>query len=239
MELRVRDVARLLSVSEQTVYCWIKGGSLPVHRVGDQYRFNPVELQEWAAAEGHTVSPKLFARVGPAEELPNLHAALVRGGIYHQVPGREREEVLAAVAKLPGIPPAVDRGLLRQLLIRREALASTAIGDGIAIPHPRDPLVVRIDEPSVLLCFLEQPVDFRALDGRPVRVLFLLLSPSVRGHLQILAKLSFALHDPRLRDMLQTQASEDAILERIHGLEAQAAAAPAHRDRPGSTPPQA
>jgi len=219
MDLSVRDVAQLLNVTEETVYRWARKGSLPSHRVHDQYRFNRVELQEWAALHKHRVSPDLFGSNGRAEEGPSLRAALERGGIFHQVPGDRREKVLEAVCALPGIPAKVNRQLLFQLLVAREALASTAVGQGIAIPHPRDPVVVRVETPAVLLCFLGQPVDFKALDGKPVRVLFTLLSPSVRIHLQLLARLASALHDPALQELLRRVVSAEAILERISALE--------------------
>jgi PTS system nitrogen regulatory IIA component len=219
MELRVRDVARLLNLSEQAVYRRVRNGSLPAHRVHDQYLFNRVELQEWAALHKHRVSPELFAPNGSEEARPSLHAAIERGGIFHQVPGERREEVLEAVTQLPGIPTNMDRKLLCQLLVAREALASTSVGDGIAIPHPRDPLVVQVEEPLVLTCFLRQPVDFHAPDGQPVRVLFMLLTPSVRNHLQILAKLASALHDSLLKELLRVAAPKEAILERVRLIE--------------------
>ncbi len=227
MELRVRDVAKLLNVSEETVYRWVEAGSLPAHRLGAQFRFNRVELQEWAATHGHCVSPRLFSSRDSLAELPSLHAALERGGIHFNIAGNRREKVLAEVARLPGIPPGVDRTLLQQLLIGRETLAPTAVGGGIALPHPRDPLVVRVEEPHVLLCFLAEPVDFRAMDGRPVKVLLTLLSPSVRAHLQMLAKLAFALHDETLRALLGGTPSREAVLERIRFLEAIPPTAPA------------
>ncbi len=229
MELKVRDVARLLDVSEQTVYRWVKSGSLPAHRIHDQYLFNRVELQEWAASQKHPVSLELFAPNGSTDEIPSLAAALERGGVYHRVAGDRRELVLEAVTKLPGIPPAVDRALLHQLLVGREALASTALGDGIAIPHPRDPLVVHVTEPVVLLCFLEKPVDFHAMDGQFVSVLFTLLSPSVRRHLQMLGRLAFALHDPSLKELLRNSATREEIIVRVRGIESAGAATPARR----------
>lgn len=219
MDLRVRDVARLLNVSEQTVYRWARKGSLPAHRVHDQYLFNRVELQEWAALHKHRVSTELFTPDGSAEPLPGLQAALERGGIVHDLPGERREEVLAAVAQLPGIPASVNRQLLYQLLLAREALASTSVGDGIAIPHPRDPVVVHVDEPLVFLCFLRHTVDFGAMDGRPVEVLFLLLTPSVRDHLRMLSRLAAALHDEPLKQLLHAAAPRGAILDRVAALE--------------------
>lgn len=219
MELRVRDVARLLNVSEQTVYRWVRSRSLPAHRVHDQYHFNRVELQEWAGLHKHRVSPELFAPNGSSKEFPSLRAAIERGGIFYGVPGESRDEVLAAVTRLPGIPAGVDRQLLHQLLVAREALASTSVGDGIAVPHPRDPIVVHVDQPAVFLCFLERPVDFGALDGRPVRVLCMLLSPSVRDHLQMLAKLAAALHDETFKELLRAAAPREGILNHLRAVE--------------------
>jgi PTS system nitrogen regulatory IIA component len=219
VDLKVRDVARLLNVSEQTVYRWARKGELPAHRIHDQYLFNRVELQEWAALNKHRVSLELFAPDGSVEQPAGLLAALEHGGIVYDLPGSRREEVLAAVAKLPAIPASVDRELLYQLLLAREALASTSVGGGIAIPHPRDPVVANVDQPLVFLCFLRQPVDFRALDGQPVKVLFLLLSPSVREHLRTLARLASALHDESVKKLLAAAAPSDAILGRIAAIE--------------------
>jgi nitrogen PTS system EIIA component len=220
MELKVRDVARLLNVTEQTVHRWVRSGSLPAHRIHDQYMFNRVELQEWAAVHAHRVSPELLAPQGAASELPRLGAAMERGGIFYDTPGGAREEVLEAVVQLPAIPPRLDRRLLYQLLVAREALASTGVGNGIAIPHPRDPVVIHADEPLVLLCFLRQAVEFNALDGQPVQVLFVLLSPSVRAHLQMFARLAFALHDAEFQELLRTAAPREAILSRVRAIEA-------------------
>ena len=224
MDLRARDVARLLNVSEATVYRWVRDLGLPANRVGEQYRFNRVELQEWAASHGHSLSPELF---DPDARSVDLASALERGGIHRDVRGETREEVLTAVAHTPSIPAGVDRKMLARLLIGREALAPTAIGDGVAIPHPRDPLVVRVSEPRVLLCFLARPVDFGAIDGVPVRLLFTLLSPSVRQHLQMLARLAFVLHDETLRGLLSRSESDGMILDRIRAVESLAGRKPA------------
>jgi PTS system nitrogen regulatory IIA component len=218
MDLRVNDVARLLGESEETVYQWARDGSLPAYRVHEQYCFNRVHLQEWAAAHGRRLPPSLFAPARP-QTRTSLRAALERGGIHYNVGGSGRDEVLAAVARLPGVPAAVDVALLEQLLVSRERMASTGIGEGIAIPHTRDPLIVHIDEPILMLCFLASPVDFHAIDGKPVNVLFTLLSPAVQTHLHALSRLAFMLHDAELRELLRITAPALAILERVKSLE--------------------
>jgi len=220
MDLSIREVARLLGVTEQIVNRWLREKAIPVHRLHDQPRFNRVEIQEWAAARGLRISPD-FSETGPTPAASSsLRAAIERGGIYHDLPGSTPEEVLDAITRLPGIPERVDRALLRQLLVGREALMSTGIGGGIAIPHPRDPLVVHVPEPIVLACFLKQPVDFHAVDGMPVRAVFALLSPSIRTHLRILARLTYALHDGTLSKLLQNRAGAAAILDRLGAIEA-------------------
>lgn len=219
MDLSVREVARLLSVSERTVYRWAERGSIPAHRLHDQYHFNRVELQEWAASQKRRVAPGLFTDEDAPEPPPSLAAALERGGVHYGVAGGTRAEVLHALSRLPGIPAGVDRDLLYQLLLGRETLASTGIGEGIAVPHARDPLVLRVKGPTVLLGFLAQPVDFGALDGVPVRVVFTLLAPSIREHLRTLSRLAFALHDPVLRRLLAEQAGAAAILAQLRALD--------------------
>src|SRR5258708_12166707 len=144
MNLQMRDVARLFGVSEKTVRHWIRGKGLPAHRIDDHYRFNEVELQEWAAAHKRRISLELFAPDGRLAELPSLGNALERGGIFHDVPGSTRDEVLKAVGQLAGIPRGIDRGLLYELLIAREPLAPTVIAHGIPIPHPRTPLTLHL-----------------------------------------------------------------------------------------------
>jgi nitrogen PTS system EIIA component len=219
MDLSVREVARLLGVTEKTVHRWLREKAIPAHRLHDQARFNRVEIQEWAAAQGLRLAPEMLAPAGPAPT--SLRGAVERGGIHFDVPGENPSEVLEAVTRLPGIPDGVDRALLRQLLVGREALTSTGIGDGIAIPHPRDPLVMHVQEPVVLACFLKHPVDFRAVDGVPVRVLFTILSPSVRLHLQLLSRLSYALHDRSLLKLLQKPCTPQALLDRLESIESQ------------------
>lgn len=219
MDLSVREVARLLGVSEKTVHRWLRERAIPARRLHDQTRFNRVEIQEWASARGLRITPATRGPGGEPGALSGLREAVERGGVHFNVPGATPEEALAAITRLPGIPEGVDRSLLRELLVGREALTSTGIGGGIAIPHPRDPLVMQIQEPIVLVSFLERPVDFRAIDGMPVRVLITLLSPSVRAHLELLSRLSYALHDQALLGLLRKPGTPKDLLDRLEEIE--------------------
>jgi PTS system nitrogen regulatory IIA component len=212
MHLKVSVAARLLDVDADTVLRWIKEKGLPAYRLRDQYYVNSVELQEWALANHLRMAPppEEDSRGGPAAD---LIGALERGGVHDDVIGATRDEVLASVVRLPGIPDRVDRDTLLQLLLAREMLGSTGVGGGIAIPHPRTPLVLDVEMPSVAVaCYLPKPIDFKAVDGKPVWMLFLMLSPTIQDHLRLLAQLSWALHDAALRRLLEQRAPLDALL---------------------------
>jgi PTS system nitrogen regulatory IIA component len=105
----------------------------------------------------------------------------------------------------------VDRDFLLAVLDAREAMGSTGVGDGIAIPHVRNPILLHVDQPSVSLCLLRKPVEFGAIDGKPVHALFVVVSPSVPAHLKILAQLGFILRDADLRALLARRAPTSEI----------------------------
>ena len=221
MQLTVRDVSTLLKVSEKTVYRWINQGILPAYRVNEQYRFNRAELLEWATSRKMNVSADLFEEPeSNATPLPSFVEALQAGGIFYRVGGTDKESVLRAVVEHMRLPEEVDREFLLRVLLARENLQSTGIGDGIAIPHVRNPIVLHVLRPMITLCFLETPVEFGALDGKPVNVLFSLISPTVRAHLRMLSRLSFALNDAGFKKAIIDQVSRDEILNLARRVEA-------------------
>jgi PTS system nitrogen regulatory IIA component len=217
MNLTVREAATMLNVQEEAVYRWIREKDIPFHRVGDHFRFNKEEVLEWATARGLRVSSAEFHHT-EASATPSLADALVAGGVHHDVKGVDRESVLEAIVGLMPIEEA-DQHLLFDFLVAREALGSTGVGDGIAIPHVRNPVVLHVPHASITLCFLEKPVDFDAIDGKPVTTVFLLVSPTVRAHLYLLSRLSAALHNPAFKDAILRRASADEILEEARSVE--------------------
>lgn len=221
MQLTVREVSRYLGVSEATVTRWIKQRGLPAQYVSGQYRFHRAELFEWATANQIKTSPEMFdAPQGDDEPVPNLADALEAGGIHYDFRDSSKEQVLHALVEVLPLPDGTDRELLLRLFLAREASASTAIGGGIALPHVRNPIVQHVHRPMVILCFLQHPVDFGALDGEPVRILFSLVCPTIRSHLQMLARLSHALHDPSFREVILRGADRVAIIEEARRVEA-------------------
>jgi PTS system nitrogen regulatory IIA component len=209
----VREVSKFLNVSEATITRWVKHRGLPAQRVGGQYRFNRTELLEWTTANQIKISLEMFDHLEAEDDPPPILAeAMKAGGIYYQLPGADKIQALQAMVRVLPLPAGMDRELLMQLFLVREAAASTGVGDGIAIPHVRNPIVLQVIQPMVTLCFLEKPVDFGALDGKPVHVLFSLICPTMRSHLQTLARLSYALHDEGFKRVLASKGRPEEIL---------------------------
>lgn len=220
MQLTLRQAAPYFNADETTLRGWIKKRGLPVHKVNEQLYLNPVELWQWAMENGVVVSRRLLDDARQvAEEVPPLSELLQAGGMHTDVGGEERSGVLReVVARLP-LPPDYDREFLVTVLEAREAMGSTGIGDGIAIPHARNPILLHVEQPLVALCLLRHPVEFEAVDGLPVHALFVVISPSVPVHLKILARLGLVLRDAELRQLLKTRGSLSDVRRRIQELE--------------------
>lgn len=216
MDLNMRDTAKLFRVSEPTVTRWVKDDGLPAFLINGRYRFNRVDLLEWANRRKLPVASDIAAAVRLPAGSVALEQALEAGGVHHRVPGADARSVMAAAAERLPLSTA-DRTLAAQVLMEREKQGSTAVGDGVAIPHARSPLVFQVERPTASLCFLERPVDFGAADGKPVHALFLLLTPTVRLHLALLSQVAAALHDPAFKEAVARQAPADDILKCLRG----------------------
>jgi PTS system nitrogen regulatory IIA component len=220
MLLTVNDVARLCDVGENQVFEWVHEGGLPSEHVNGSYRVNPAELLEWATNCKHPVSPAIFEKLnGDSVGRTMLAEALEAGGVVHEVPGIDREAVLTAAVKTLPVPVGFDRGALVQLLVAREELGGTAIGGGIAIPHPRCPVVLAEAKRVIRLCYLAEPLNFDSSDSKPVDTLFLMICPTVRDHLQQLARLAALLRDESFLHALRDKPSQDVILKEVRRVE--------------------
>jgi len=223
MQLSVRDAAAILKLSTKDIYDWIRQEAIPCYKINEEYRFNKVELLEWASSKHIMVSPEVFleSEFDEVVELPCLLESLKAGGVFTRVGGDDKASVLRSVIELLEFPDeeGVDKDFLYQVLLAREALGSTCVGDGVAIPHVRNPVVLHVSRPSIWLCFLDHPIDFGAPDGQPVNILFTLISPTVRAHLHLLSRLGFALQDKSFKEALKRQAPKEELLDIVSSLE--------------------
>ena len=116
------------------------------------------------------------------------------------------QELAARAAELTG---QSERAIL-DILLQREKLGSTAVGNGVAIPHGKLPNLGRL---FGLFARLERPIDFEALDNQPVDLICLLLAPEAAGadHLKALARVARLLRDPKIAHKLRESRDADAL----------------------------
>jgi PTS system nitrogen regulatory IIA component len=220
MQLTVKDISILLGISERTVYRYIKAGTIPSYKIQDQYRFNRAEILEWATSRKMHLGPEIFLEPESSKTpLPLLSEVLRSGGIHYRLEGDNKTAILRNMTNMMHLPPEVNRDFLFRVLMAREALSSTGVGDGIAIPHVRNPVVLNIPQPLTALYFLDKPVDFDAIDNKPVFCLFTIVSPTVRAHLHLLSKLAFALKSESFKSILTSQASREEIFRELTKIE--------------------
>src|SRR3954447_6507273 len=115
-------------------------------------------------------------------------------------------ELAIQAARLTG----QEERAIYETLLQRERLGSTGIGEGLAIPHGKLPKLGRL---FGLLAKLDRPIDFEALDGQPVDIVFLLLAPEDAGadHLKALAKVARVLRDPATTERIRATRDADAL----------------------------
>lgn len=217
MTLSIIELSKSLGVAPVTIERWVKQGKLMAYHKGDEnLKFRTKDVEKWAARQNIRLNIPDRDKEQPAPVV-SLARAVRNGGVYYGIQGQDKTAVLqACVDKVTGIPEDFKQDLLDRLLDRENAL-STGIGNGIAIPHPRDPLGY-LAEPMVLVCFPESPIEYQALDHQPVFVLFIILSNALKTHLPLLSSLSLCLKNQNFSLFLTSQPDLETLAGRIQTL---------------------
>jgi PTS system nitrogen regulatory IIA component len=220
MKLTIHQAAECLDLPVSTVKRWVRQGRIPTLKGGDECIFEENMIQRWAEEHRMIFSPPQADEGRDNKpERESLLGAMKRGGVYYGITGNDTETVLAsALDNIEGFSPE-QKQVVYDRLLQREQLNSTGIGKGIGIPHPRTPLSEYIKRSMIATCFLERPVDYKAVDGKPVFVLFILLSPSSTSHLQLLSRLSYCLRNDAFGDFLKKKPDEESFFSQIVAFE--------------------
>lgn len=147
----------------------------------------------------------------------NITDFLSKKAIVKDIKSAKKEDVIRELVEAlieAGDIEKRDRNKIVELLISREALGSTAIGQGVAIPHAKADSVKKM---VAAFGLSQKGLDFDSLDGEPVYIFFLLLAPqdSAGPHLKALAKIARLLRDKYFRDSLKACKDEKSIIKII------------------------
>lgn len=134
------------------------------------------------------------------------------GGVLQDVQGSTPQEIYKSVCSRISLPAGITSDQLYNALCKRESVLTTAVGNGIAIPHPPQPLIKKDSDQRVYVCYLKEPVDMKALDNKKVYVMFITLSSSVQTHLQFISKLAHLVQKSDFKRLLENHAGIEELL---------------------------
>jgi len=229
MYLNLIQIAESFGVSEKVIEGWIRDEGLPHTFDRGRLLFDRAQVVQWAANRG------LASQVGFLAPERSAFATGVRveqllrvGGIWRNVRATEWADTVERIASaLPGVSPAV-----RQLLVQRlgayGGVTMAPVGGGFALPHPSARISLGRDSGAVALICLRDPLRLTesAVDDVPVTRLFFFVAPSPRAHLDILGRLGRMLRSGPVRDLVLSNAPDEAILKAVADSDAMATAVP-------------
>ncbi|NMA42482.1 MAG: PTS transporter subunit EIIA [Oligosphaeraceae bacterium] len=190
MILTLKELAEYLRVNERTILRMLKTGKIQGAKIGGQWRFNGSQID------------RVFFPSTPIDEddedipmsvLTRPHIGIPVSRLMNEeriILDMKAENIEEAIAELTD--PRFFFGLvldvqdLREKCMARENVLSTGIGNGIAIPHPRDPITTLRAPGSVIYGYSKKGIDFKAPDGNPVHIFFLICSQNIELHLHLM-----------------------------------------------------
>jgi PTS system nitrogen regulatory IIA component len=210
-------VANLLDLPLVTIQRWDHQGKIPSKLIKNKKCFKRSEILQWA--KDHDFHVKTHQDKDEIISNQILAPAIERGSIYYDMPGDDIIDVYEnTIKQLPFLEKIYLKEILDELL-HREELASTGIGNGIAIPHTRERLQLGLDEIHIPVIFLKNQIEFNSIDGNPVSVLFIIFTSNTRDHLMILSRLSQTLKDKNLLSILNNRNKNQDLLKQINKIE--------------------
>ncbi|MBM3207186.1 MAG: helix-turn-helix domain-containing protein [Chlamydiae bacterium] len=230
MDLKIKDVAELLNVSETTIRRWLSDGKIPAYRLNHQYRFSRIEIENWMMSckveqEKHLSFSKpeqIYPLKNDGQETSSsrsgtqqfgLYRALNKGDVFLDIPGDTKEEVIKNTIAKVAERLSFDAEVVSELFLDRERLMPTALNNGIAIPHSRDFILKGHASDIVVVVFPKKPIEYGALDGKPVHSMFFLFSSDDKKHLHLLAKIAHLSSNQESLRMLEKKPSKEVFLD--------------------------
>ncbi|MEW6234667.1 MAG: PTS sugar transporter subunit IIA [Candidatus Omnitrophota bacterium] len=198
--LTIKEVGDLLQVNQRTILRMIQNDKIPATKIGNQWRFHPIHLEKWVLNGGVDANGGMenaweleeeFQVFSPSRVLLDLNAASAADAL------RKMADHLADEGHL------LQRDIFYNALLEREKMSTTGVGRGVALPHAWHPINDLFRVPLVVAARLKQAVDFQAVDGLPVDLVFMLCSPRNRLHLKLLSAVNSIVREPFTLDLLR------------------------------------
>ncbi len=196
--MTLSEIAKYLKISGKTVLRMVKRNELPGVKVSSQWRFQRTVIDNWLTAKVQSASSEDLVNVirtkKPISPLPKL---ITQNHIVMDLKPGSKKDILAALVR-----PILDASVVSDpagflvSLLDRENMVSTALSEGVAIPHVRDQEASGVKKTCIVLGICKRGTDFDALDGKKTHLFFLVCAQTTASHLRLLAKISLVMRQP-------------------------------------------
>ena len=211
--LSIREFAKQYEMKEAKIRKLVEEGKIPAVRKGRQWKIDIRNINAWLAINIKSMTNENLANIEVDSKNKTIKIAplLNKQNIIINPAAYNKNQILQELVNRLAIIKRLNenqKSLLLNAVIMRERLCSTAISDGIAVPHPRNAMPEIVDKPYIILAISKYGIDFEADDGEKTKLFFFLCAPRNDIHLKIMARLSRLLRDPVFRYKLTEIASQ-------------------------------
>jgi len=216
--MSLEDFAEYIGMDAREVRKLADRGKLPGQKIGGEWRFNRARVTEWLQQELPTLEPdRVVALERSMSDQDAGGALLLTGligleGVDAQLPAKTKSSVLRELVRLAGKTGLLyDPDGLLEALQEREAMCTTALPNGLAIPHPRQPMPYVSSEPFVCVGRTPRGIGFGSPEGRLTDIFVLVCCHEDRHHLRVLARLIRVINDGVLDAVRHADTDSDIL----------------------------
>lgn len=215
--MTLNEVADYLKISEKTVLRMVHNNKIPCVKVAGQWRFIRTVIDDWLMSKMKVV-PKQNSLSFNAWKyclLPLSHIVRKDFIILDMRPGTKKEVLLQLIEPLLENGLMLNREELLHKLMKREEMMSTAVGNGVAFPHMRNPNENPTGNPLLCIGVCKPGTNFEALDRGKTHLFFLLYTDNEIVHLRLMAQLSYMLRKKNIVSRFTKARTKEEIIHII------------------------
>jgi excisionase family DNA binding protein len=218
--LTTQELSNYLKLNEKTVLKMAQAGELPGFKIGNQWRFYLSAIDEYLQ-DKLAKSPNYdLSRIVQTADIMPLSRLVDESSIELGLKSDNRNGILYELARIAqDTKVAICAEHVFEHLKKREDMLSTAIGNGVAIPHPRNPDDELFTKPSVIIGRSIEGVDFSSPDGKKVHLFFMTCAPDVILHLKLLSKIARLFENKDIFPRFMSADSKNEIIKILLEIE--------------------
>ena len=220
--MTTRELAGYMKLNEKTILKMAQNKELPGVKIGSQWRFHLETVDQYLQNDIVLETPKdeLDIIIRTTDQIIPLSRLVSPDLMRLDFKAKNKKGVLVELAEVADEAGILsDRTKLVDQLEKREKMFSTAVGNGIAIPHPRHPDPKLFARPNIVVGRSKQGVDFSSPDGEKVHLFFMTCAPTIFVHLRLLAKIAKLLQVEGVIDKFMQASGSDEIIQLLLELE--------------------